>query len=192
MLTFKELDEELAKSPAPRVTEEQMKARIAHVEFKRMSLTMTHCRITLDNGYGVSGESACVSVDNYNKEIGEKIAYDNAFRQLWALFGFALAEDIYNGRNGLPSKNGEDMLRKKRYGDNYFKPFGLWRFFMTLKDDVLANGKKLDQILEKLSSGGSTDLTPVLDAVSGVKTDVGGVKADTTAILAEFAETPPI
>ena len=30
--------------------------------------------------------------ENYNEEIGNKIAYDNAFRQLWPLFGFLLAE----------------------------------------------------------------------------------------------------
>jgi Phage protein (N4 Gp49/phage Sf6 gene 66) family len=48
--------------------------------------------ITLDNGYSVRGESACVNPENYNQQIGEKIAYDNAFRQLWPLFGFLLAE----------------------------------------------------------------------------------------------------
>lgn len=82
----------LAASPAERVTKEYMESRIASTEFNRLSCTVTHCRIILDNGYSVSGESACVNVDNYNKEIGEKIAYDNAFRQLWPLFGFLLAE----------------------------------------------------------------------------------------------------
>ena len=46
----------------------------------------------LDNGFSVSGESACVNPENYNQQIGEKIAFDNAFRQLWPLFGFLLAE----------------------------------------------------------------------------------------------------
>lgn len=86
------LNELLAASPAERVTEEYMKSRITNTEFHRIGQTVTHCRITLDNGYGVSGESACVNVENYNQQIGEKIAFDNAFRQLWPLFGFLLAE----------------------------------------------------------------------------------------------------
>ena len=51
-----------------------------------------HCRIVLDNEFSVSGESACVNAANYNQQIGEKIAYENAFRQLWPLFDFLLAE----------------------------------------------------------------------------------------------------
>lgn len=39
------------------------------------------------------GESACVNPENYDEEIGTTIAYDNAFKQLWPLFGFMLAED---------------------------------------------------------------------------------------------------
>lgn len=57
-----------------------------------MSGTVTLCQITLDNGFSVRGESACVNPANYNREIGEKISFDNAFRQLWPLFGFLLAE----------------------------------------------------------------------------------------------------
>lgn len=39
------------------------------------------------------GESACVNPANYDQEIGERIAYDNAFSKLWAFFGFVLAEN---------------------------------------------------------------------------------------------------
>jgi hypothetical protein len=92
IITNDRLDELLAVSPAERVTPEYMKSRITDTKFTRLTDTVTHCRITLDNGYGVSAESACVNVANYNQEIGEKIAYDNAFRQLWPLFGFLLAE----------------------------------------------------------------------------------------------------
>lgn len=88
-----ELAEKLDKSPAERVTAEYMQSRISKTEFTRLAdSTVTHCRLTVDNGFGVSGESACVNPENYNQEIGEKIAYDNAFRQLWAFFGFLLAE----------------------------------------------------------------------------------------------------
>lgn len=93
IISNSELDELLASSPAERVTPEFMQSRISKTEFTRLAdSTVTHCRITLDNGFGVSGESACVNPENYNQQIGEKIAYDNAFRQFWPLFGFLLAE----------------------------------------------------------------------------------------------------
>jgi len=100
LITNDKLDEMLAASPAERVTKEYMESRIVSKDFTRMGETVTHCRIILDNGYSVSGESACVNAANYNQQIGEKIAYDNAFRQLWPLFGFLLAEkNTLLGRN---------------------------------------------------------------------------------------------
>lgn len=104
MLNNKELDNKLSTRPAPRVTKEQIDKRIAGKRFLRMSTTLTHCVIELDNDYNVTGESACVSPENYDREIGERIAYDNAYAKLWPLFGFLLAEDLYverleRGRN---------------------------------------------------------------------------------------------
>lgn len=92
MLTTNELETKLSKCPAPRVTKEQMQARISSRAFVKIGETLTHCQIILDNGFSVTGESACVNPENYDKEIGEKIAYDNAFNKLWPLFGFLLAE----------------------------------------------------------------------------------------------------
>ncbi len=92
LITYEKLDQLLAASPAERVTKEYMKSRITETKFHKLGATLTHCTIHLDNKYQVTGESACVNPENYNQEIGEKIAYDNAFGKLWALFGFLLAE----------------------------------------------------------------------------------------------------
>jgi hypothetical protein len=92
VISNQKLDELLAASPAERVTPDYMKSRISDTSFTRFSDTVTICNPTLDNGYSVRGESACVNPENYNQEIGEKIAYDRAFAQLWPLFGFMLAE----------------------------------------------------------------------------------------------------
>jgi hypothetical protein len=99
MLDNEGLEQKLAESPAPRVTKDQIDARIAGVEFNKLGETLTHCAIKLDNGFIVTGESACVNAANYNKEIGEKIAYDNAFNKLWAFFGFLLAEGNFVAAN---------------------------------------------------------------------------------------------
>ncbi|MEW4568018.1 Gp49 family protein [Tautonia sp. JC769] len=92
IISDEKLNELLAASPAERVTKEYMESRIAKTDFHCLGETVTICSITLDNGYSVRGESACVKPENYNQQIGEKIAFDNAFRQLWPLFGFLLAE----------------------------------------------------------------------------------------------------
>ena len=92
MLDDKELDAALSASPAPRVTKEYIESRIVDKSFTRFNDTVTICQIVLDNGYSVRGESACVNPENYNTEIGQRIAYDNAFNTLWPLFGFLLSE----------------------------------------------------------------------------------------------------
>jgi hypothetical protein len=51
--------------------------------------------ITLENGYSVRGESACVDPTNFNKEIGENFAYEDAVRKIWPLEGYLLKEQMY-------------------------------------------------------------------------------------------------
>ena len=92
MLTDEQLGDKLKASPAPRVTKEYIEERISHKSFTKFGQTVTICQLTIDNGFSVRGESACVNPANYDEEIGNQIAYDNAFRQLWPLFGFLLAE----------------------------------------------------------------------------------------------------
>jgi hypothetical protein len=92
LIDDKKLNELLTASPAERVTKEYIESRIENSVFNRLHPTVTICSIYLDNGYSVRGESACVNPENYNQEIGERIAYDNAFDKLWALFGFLLAD----------------------------------------------------------------------------------------------------
>lgn len=95
MLDDTQLEEALETRPAPRVTPDYIKSRIKGTSFIKIGETLTHCSIFVDNGFLVTGESACVNPENYDKEIGERIAYDNAFNKLWPLFGFLLAEEQY-------------------------------------------------------------------------------------------------
>ena len=81
------------------MTKEGIESRIFGKSWLRFNDTVTICSITLDNGFSVRGESACVNPANYNQEIGEKIAYDNAFNKLWPLYGFLLAEDNLRSRS---------------------------------------------------------------------------------------------
>ena len=56
---------------------------------------LTFCVITLKNGFTVTGESACASPENFDEEIGQKIAYDNAVNKIWPLEGYLLKEQLH-------------------------------------------------------------------------------------------------
>jgi hypothetical protein len=55
---------------------------------------LTFCVIVLKNGFTVTGESACASPENFNAEIGQKIAYENARNKIWQLEGYLLKEKL--------------------------------------------------------------------------------------------------
>ena len=63
------------------------------VEVLHLNL-LTFCVLTLRNGFTVTGESACVSPENFNSEIGRRIARENAVNKLWPLLGYALKERL--------------------------------------------------------------------------------------------------
>ena len=58
---------------------------------------LTFCILVLRNGFTVTGESACASPENFDAELGRKIARQNAVQKLWPLMGYALKERLANG-----------------------------------------------------------------------------------------------
>lgn len=80
---------------APRLTPALIDETIKKVEYHVFQNTcLTVCCMTLKNGFTVTGESACASPANFNKEIGEKIAYENARNKIWALEGYLLKQRL--------------------------------------------------------------------------------------------------
>ena len=55
---------------------------------------LTFCVLVLRNGFTVTGESACASFENFDAEIGRKIARQNAVAKIWPLLGYALKERL--------------------------------------------------------------------------------------------------
>ena len=55
---------------------------------------LTFCVLVLGNGFTVTGESACASPENFNSEIGRRIARENAVSKVWPLLGYALKEKL--------------------------------------------------------------------------------------------------
>jgi hypothetical protein len=55
---------------------------------------LTFCVLVLRNGFTVTGESACASPENFNAEIGRKIARENAVNKIWPLMGYELRNKL--------------------------------------------------------------------------------------------------
>lgn len=99
---------------APRVTPQRIKEVIAeeyyftaengvvgstldpgHVVTNPVALQLlTFCVLILKNGFTVTGESACASPENFDSEIGRKIARDNAVNKVWMLEGYLLKQTL--------------------------------------------------------------------------------------------------
>ena len=102
---------------APRVTPADLQANIASVHYftayhgayyanagsdkplppDALAL-LTFCVLVLRNGFTVTGESACASPENFDPEIGRKIARQNAEQKIWPLMGYQLRETLAQQR----------------------------------------------------------------------------------------------
>lgn len=63
---------------------------------------LTICVLVLRNGFTVTGESACASPENFNAEIGRRIAREKAVEKLWPLLGFRLRDRLAAGEGNTP------------------------------------------------------------------------------------------
>lgn len=95
---------------APRVTPADVEAEIAGeyyasgagafsnnsmpVEHSRTLRVLTFCVLILRNGFTVTGESACASPENFDAEIGRRIARQNAVAKIWPLLGFRMRDRL--------------------------------------------------------------------------------------------------
>lgn len=55
---------------------------------------LTFCVLILRNGFTVTGESACASPENFDAEIGRRIARENAVAKVWPLMGYELRSKL--------------------------------------------------------------------------------------------------
>lgn len=71
---------------------------------------LTFCVLVLRNGFTVTGESACASPENFDPEIGRKIARENAVSKIWMLEGYLLKQRLHDDRSDV-WENEEDCRR---------------------------------------------------------------------------------
>lgn len=99
-----------ANSPGARVKSE-------YVEGERILEPLdllTFCVLVLRNGFTVTGESACASPENFDAEIGRKLARENAVNKIWMLEGYLLKQRLHDDRSDVWEN--EDDCRKALEG----------------------------------------------------------------------------
>lgn len=121
MSTDKQIEQEIQSKglTAPRVTPADIEAEIASEHYftaadgvageaslrhgimvvgdsepPRALALLTFCVLVLRNGFTVTGESACASPENFDADIGRKIARQNAVQKIWPLLGFRLRDQL--------------------------------------------------------------------------------------------------
>lgn len=81
---------------APRLTPQGIEDKIINEHYHRFKgTTVTVCLLTMENGFSVIGESAAVSMANFDEEIGRKVARQHARDRLWKLEGYLLRQKLH-------------------------------------------------------------------------------------------------
>lgn len=109
----KEIEQEIQDKGlnAPRLTPDHIDSKIKAIRYLTGDVTpayasedyrndkstpcLTICILTLENGFTVTGESACASPENYDRILGQKIAFQNAREKIWMLEGYLLKEKLH-------------------------------------------------------------------------------------------------
>lgn len=84
---------------APRLTPSLIDAAIVAEQYHIFpGTTVTVCVLTLRNGYNTVGQSAAASPENFDEELGRKIARENARNLIWPLEGYLLKQSLFNAQ----------------------------------------------------------------------------------------------
>ena len=76
-----------------------VEARIKEVEYIFRANKLTICVLTLENDFVLAETAGAVSPENFDPEIGKKIAYKRALDKLFMLEGYLLQERLHQSEN---------------------------------------------------------------------------------------------
>lgn len=96
---------------APRITPEHVNSKVTSIRYitgDKFNIAyqkddeqlfglpqLTICILTLENGFTVTGESACVSPENFDPLTGQRKAFEKAHDKIYMLEGYLLKENLY-------------------------------------------------------------------------------------------------
>lgn len=112
-LAMKAVSEEelVAKATGPRVTKDELYANVAtYAVFNAYDAVtalgipasehlklLTLAVVTAENGFTFVGESACAWPANYDQDIGNRLALDNAKNKMWSVMSYHLKQQLHTG-----------------------------------------------------------------------------------------------
>ena len=73
-----------------KLSREYIESLIENEEYIILGAKTTVCFLQLNNGFEVVGSSACVNPQNFDTEIGEKVAREDAVNKIWMVEGYLL------------------------------------------------------------------------------------------------------
>lgn len=100
------MSRDAAKSPATRVSLDDIKANIAAEYFltgdkavdgapvHESLRVLTICILVMKNGFTIIGKAAPADANNFNPDLGRTFAREDAIRQAWPLMGYALRDRL--------------------------------------------------------------------------------------------------
>lgn len=101
----KQLEAVVAVANGNRVTEDLIDSKIKGITTYRLpDTTITVAVITMENGFTLTGESACADPANFDADVGKNFAIENAYQKIWPLEGYLLKERLF--RDGLAKSEG--------------------------------------------------------------------------------------
>lgn len=126
---------------APRLTTALIDSKVKAVDYHVFpGSCLTVCCMKLANGFTVTGESACASPENFNAEIGKKIAFEQARNKIWMLEGYLLKQSLFETPETTFSERLEierDELREKYVKLTAFFDTDIFNNLSTPEQDAL-------------------------------------------------------
>ena len=83
---------------APRITPDHIDQLLSKAQvgfWQPDGTTLTICVIQLPNGFCVTGENSCVSPENWQSDLGQKLAFEKARGKVWELEGYRLKSELH-------------------------------------------------------------------------------------------------
>ena len=174
----------------------ELPQRTPHAGHEDKLRLLTLCVLVLRNGFTVTGESACASPENFDAELGRKIARQNAVQKIWPLMGYALKEQLaaeargdINHDIGWAVRQAKQGLRVTRRGWN--AP-GQWVTFSGGAENLPADRFRAPANRAYAEeNGGSASVFPAMTLKNAQGAIVMGWVPSTTDLLMQDWEVVP-
>lgn len=73
-----------------KITADNIEDVIIDEQYMQMGIKTVVCLLTLKNGFEIVGNGSCVDPENFDWELGKKVARNRAKEQIWMLEGYRL------------------------------------------------------------------------------------------------------